>query len=266
LTSTSNYFLDTADALELITLFNEASDEQTIVTLLRTLSQQMGFDHFRLGFIFPSSIQRPDVRIFNGCPAEWVQAYDKQRFFAVDPVVRKGMKQSTPILWANLITECCDQQDIAGLEVMLQAQEMGLRDGITIPWHGANGHVGLLSLITRTSRTEHQWLTAIPFLSWLAVHVFEAVARVCLAVKLPHEDLTLRELEVCQWAAEGKQVSDIAQILGIKPRTVTFHLERIAEKLGASSKNQAISWALMQGIVRLNIDTAQIENVDDNRA
>ncbi|WP_421317457.1 LuxR family transcriptional regulator [Aeromonas veronii] len=236
------------------------------MTLLRTLSQQMGFDHFRLGFIFPSSIQRPDVRIFNGCPVEWVQAYDKQRFFAVDPVVRKGMKQSTPILWANLITECCDQQDIAGLEVMLQAQEMGLRDGITIPWHGANGHVGLLSLITRTSRTEHQWLTAIPFLSWLAVHVFEAVARVCLAVKLPHEDLTLRELEVCQWAAEGKQVSDIAQILGIKPRTVTFHLERIAEKLGASSKNQAISWALMQGIVRLNIDTAQIENVDDNRA
>ncbi|WP_421348966.1 LuxR family transcriptional regulator [Aeromonas veronii] len=266
MTSTSNYFLDTADALELVTRFNEAPDEQTIVTLLRTLSQQMGFDHFRLGFIFPSSIQRPDVRIFNGCPAEWVQAYDKQRFFAVDPVVRKGMKQSTPILWANLITECCDQQDIAGLEVMLQAQEMGLRDGITIPWHGANGHVGLLSLITRTSRTEHQWLTAIPFLSWLAVHVFEAVARVCLAVKLPHEDLTLRELEVCQWAAEGKQVSDIAQILGIKPRTVTFHLERIAEKLGASSKNQAISWALMQGIVRLNIDTAQIENVDDNRA
>lgn len=266
MTSTSNFFLDTADALELITRFNEAPDEQTIVTLLRTLSQQMGFDHFRLGFIFPSSIQRPDVRIFNGCPAEWVQTYDNKRFFAVDPVVRKGMKQSTPILWANLITECCDLQDVAGLEVMLQAQEMGLCDGITIPWHGPNGHVGLLSLITRTPRTEHQWLTAIPFLSWLAVHVFEAVARVCLAVQLPQEDLTLRELEVCQWAAEGKQVSDIAQILGIKPRTVTFHLERIAEKLGASSKNQAISWALMQGIVRLNIDTAQIENVDDNSA
>jgi LuxR family quorum-sensing system transcriptional regulator SolR len=262
LTSTSNYFLDTADALELITRFNEASDEQTIVTLLRTLSQQMGFDHFRLGFIFPSSIQRPDVRIFNGCPAEWVQAYDKQRFFAVDPVVRKGMNQSTPILWANLITECCDQQDIAGLEVMLQAQEMGLLDGITIPWHGANGHVGLLSLITRTPRTEHQWLTAIPFLSWLATHIFEAVARVCLSDTSPREPLSSRELEVCQWAAEGKQVSDIAKILGIAPRTVTFHLERIVDKFGASSKNQAISLALKQGLVRLNIDTAHVRNVD----
>jgi len=44
---------------------------------------------------------------------------------------------------------------------------------------------------------------------------------------------------------------------------VTFHLERIAEKLGASNKNQAISWALKQGLVRLNIDAALVGNVDE---
>ena len=85
--------------------------------------------------------------------------------------------------------------------------------------------------------TEHQWLSAIPFLSWLATHIFGAVARVCLSDTVLREPLSQREQEVCLWAAEGKQVSDIAKILGIKPRTVTFHLERIAEKLGASSKN-----------------------------
>ncbi|MGL6349670.1 MAG: LuxR C-terminal-related transcriptional regulator [Aeromonas sp.] len=31
----------------------------------------------------------------------------------------------------------------------------------------------------------------------------------------PRHSLSLRELEVSQWAAEGKQVCDIAQILGI---------------------------------------------------
>lgn len=221
----------------------------------------MGFDHFRLGFISPSSIQRPDVRIFNGCPGPWVQTYDEKGLFAVDPVVRKGMAQSMPILWANLIAECCDQQDAAGLEVMMLAQEAGLRDGITIPWHGPNGHVGLLSLITRAPRTEHQWLSAIPFLSWLSSHVFEAVVRVCTSAMPLRVPLSLRELEVCQWAAEGKQVSDIAQILGITPRTVTFHLERITEKLGASSKSQAISWALKQGLIRLNIGAAEVGNI-----
>ena len=263
MTITPLYFLNTTDALTLIAEFGTATDEQSIVTLLRSLCQQMGFDHFRLGFISPSSIQRPDVRIFNGCPGPWVQTYDEKGLFAVDPVVRKGMAQSMPILWANLIAECCDQQDAAGLEVMMLAQEAGLRDGITIPWHGPNGHVGLLSLITRTPRTEHQWLSAIPFLSWLSSHVFEAVARVCASAMQPRGSLSLRELEVCRWAAEGKQVSDIAKILGITPRTVTFHLERIAEKLGASNKNQAISWALKQGLVRLNIGAAEVGNISE---
>lgn len=73
------------------------------------------------------------------------------------------------------------------------AQEAGLRDGITIPWHGPNGHVGLLSLITRTPRTEHQWLSAIPFLSWLSSHVFEAVVRVCTSAMPLRAPLSLRE-------------------------------------------------------------------------
>jgi DNA-binding CsgD family transcriptional regulator len=35
--------------------------------------------------------------------------------------------------------------------------------------------------------------------------------------------------------------------LRTQPRTVTFHLERIVEKLGASNKSQAIFWVLKQG-------------------
>ncbi|MFB2796772.1 LuxR family transcriptional regulator [Aeromonas veronii] len=264
MTTTLPGILNPTNMQALLTQYSAATDEQTIVCLLRALCQQMGFDYFRLGLMSPNSIQRPEVRIFNGCPVDWVHVYNERDFLTVDPVVLRGMTQSTPILWANLITECCDKQDAAGLEVMMLAQEAGLRDGITIPWHGPNGHVGLLSLITRTPRTAHQWLSATPFLSWLATHIFEAVARVCLSDAAPRESLSRRELEVCLWAAEGKQVSDIAKILGITPRTVTFHLERIVEKLGASSKNQAISLVLKQGLVRLNIDAAHVRNIDED--
>lgn len=75
-------------------------------------------------------------------------------------------------------------------------------------WHGANGHVGLLSCITRTPRTKHQWFSEIRFLCWLSSHFFEAVLRVCTSAMPPRHSLSLRELEVCQWTAEGKQVSD----------------------------------------------------------
>ncbi|WP_236763601.1 hypothetical protein [Aeromonas jandaei] len=45
--------------------------------------------------------------------------------------------------------------------------------------------------------------------------------------------------------------------MGIALRTITFHLERIADKLGAGRKSQAISWALTQGLIRLNIGAAK---------
>ena len=95
--------------------------------------------------------------------------------------------------------------------------------------------------------------------------MFYALEPLFQALDLSVDALSLRELEVCRWAAEGKQVSDIAQILGITPRTVTFHLNNVVSKLGASSKCQAISWALKQGVVRLNVELASVANVDEQQ-
>lgn len=249
------------DTLMFIAEFNAAPDMQAIEASLHSLCKRMGIDYFRLMLVLPSAIQRPEIRIFNGCPDAWGQTYHEQGFWAVDPIVRKGMAQSTSILWASLITECFDQQDEAGLEVMMQAQQYGLRDGITFPWHGVHGQVGLLSLATQKAYPEEQWLSVCHSLAWLVVHLFEAASRICMADTAPRDALSMREREVCQWAAEGKQVSDIGKILGITPRTVTFHLERVIKKLGASNKNQAISLALVQGVVQLNIQTARVANV-----
>lgn len=58
-------------------------------------------------------------------------------------------------------------------------------------------------------------------------------------------------------------MSDMPKILGIALRTVIFHLERITEKLGTSSKSQAISWALKQGLIRLNIGAAEVGNISE---
>lgn len=252
--------LTVTDTLMFIADFHAASDMQAIEASLRALCVRMEVDFFRLMIVLPSAIQRPDIRVIEGGPDEWGRRYRAQDFWAVDPIVRKGMTQSIPILWADLITECADQQDSDGAAVMREARQCGLRDGITFPWHGPSGQVGLLSLATRQVRPEEQWFSVCHSLAWLVSHLFEAVSRVCLSDSVAHEPLSLRELEVCQWAAEGKQASDIGKILGITPRTVTFHLERIAGKLGASNKSQAISWALMRGVVRLNIGMARVVN------
>ena len=56
--------------------------------------------------------------------------------------------------------------------------------------------------------------------------------------------LTEREREVLQWLSGGKTDRDIADILGISPRTVHKHLQRIYEKLGVETRTAAVARAL----------------------
>jgi DNA-binding CsgD family transcriptional regulator len=58
------------------------------------------------------------------------------------------------------------------------------------------------------------------------------------------ERLTPREREVLQWLSGGKTDRDIACILGISPRTVHKHLQRVYEKLGVETRTAAVTRAM----------------------
>jgi len=55
--------------------------------------------------------------------------------------------------------------------------------------------------------------------------------------------LTARESEVLSWLSKGKTNRDIAQILGLSPRTVDKHLEQIYAKLGVENRTAAAAIA-----------------------
>ena len=55
--------------------------------------------------------------------------------------------------------------------------------------------------------------------------------------------LTSREGEVLSWLSKGKTNRDIAQILGLSPRTVDKHLEQIYAKLGVENRTAAAAIA-----------------------
>ena len=56
--------------------------------------------------------------------------------------------------------------------------------------------------------------------------------------------LTTREAEVLMWVANGKPNRDIAEILGLSPRTVDKHLEQIYAKLGVENRAAAAAMAV----------------------
>jgi NarL family two-component system response regulator YdfI len=60
-------------------------------------------------------------------------------------------------------------------------------------------------------------------------------------------DLTDRELEVLQAAAQGERSKEIARRLGITERTVKAHLTNIYNKLGVDSRAAAVAVAAQRG-------------------
>src|SRR3954468_5949528 len=60
--------------------------------------------------------------------------------------------------------------------------------------------------------------------------------------------LTMREGEVLSWLSKGKTNRDIAQILGLSPRTVDKHLEQVYAKLGVENRTAAA--AIATGVTR----------------
>ncbi|TXH59443.1 MAG: response regulator transcription factor [Burkholderiaceae bacterium] len=61
--------------------------------------------------------------------------------------------------------------------------------------------------------------------------------------RLASAALTPRETEVLSWIAKGKTNRDVAEILGMSPRTVNKHLEHVFEKLGVETRAAAAALA-----------------------
>jgi two-component system NarL family response regulator len=56
--------------------------------------------------------------------------------------------------------------------------------------------------------------------------------------------LTLRQAEVVSLLAAGKSTREVAQALGVTPRTVQVHIGLIMKKLGVTNRLQIVALAL----------------------
>ena len=66
-----------------------------------------------------------------------------------------------------------------------------------------------------------------------------------------HDDkLTARQREVLQLLAEGWLMKEVADVLGVTPRTVAFHKYTIMEQLGLKTTAELIQYAVKHGLAR----------------
>lgn len=175
-------------------------------------------------------------------PDDWESQYSRNRYYDQDPIMLFALGNLMPESWSNIIrhSRMTPKQN----QIINEARDSGLGDGVIIPVHGPGGEFAVLSLTH--GETPQQQLSNVE-LDDAALHMFALrfhnIVRTrqgAVVTEMP-ADLTSREIDVLFWTAEGKSSWDISQILGISESTVNFHVNSAKRKLGVYSKPHAVA-------------------------
>ncbi len=175
-------------------------------------------------------------------PGEWENQYSTNRYYDQDPMMLFALSNLMPETWSNIIrrAEMSPKQH----QIVGEARESGLGDGVIIPVHGPAGEFAVLSL-THNESDKQARSNVEPdddALHMFALHFHNTVRsrQDTRMAELP-ASLTNRDIDVLFWTAEGKSTWDISQILGISESTVNFHISSAKQKLGVYSKPHAVA-------------------------
>ncbi len=193
----------------------------------------------------------PLVLLVTGQPPEWRERYAEAGYLSTDPMVRHSLVSVQPLIWEDLESRQGVDSDVA--QFMRDARAHGLVSGVSVPVHGSQGEVSVLSLSLKVAhdKVRGHLLATLPEICLIAFYIHEAACRLMRAsgYACGGETLTGRERECLLWAAEGKTSWETAQILHISERTVIFHLQNAAGKLGVSTRQQAVARAAAQRLI-----------------
>ena len=113
---------------------------------------------------------------------------------------------------------------------------------------GSAIRAGAKGAIPKTS-SQNEIIAAIRKVAARQTLVSKAIERDIALNRLAH-DLTARQIEVLTLAARGFTNQDMASVLEISPNSVKDHLKLIYQRLGASSRSEAVATALHEGLIK----------------
>lgn len=229
----------------LIRLGDATTSLDGLVGAMRDVTAELGFEHCSYVHRQPLPIAQPALHWASTYPKAWLDRYFQRQYLEVDPLVRRVLQVSTPVVWGDGDGDGDDEP-----QFWEEARSFGIRHGWAVSSRGHAGAVGLMSVarshdpVTAAELERHEMQ-----LLWLAHTAQGLVATLPGMAAPPLEPLSLRECEVLRWSAAGKTADEIGMILAITPRTVAFHINRCITKLDAANKTEAVAKALVLGLL-----------------
>jgi len=229
----------------------ETHSVEQIHQLCDDFCAEFGFDAFLFALRVPTSFTNSQMILINGYPSDWRDHYFEQDYLPKDPTVAYCTQNILPLEWHSL-SETLDKKKTE-TQIMHEASDFGLKDGVSMPVHTPNGEFGIFSCtIDQDNKAANNHIEhASMYVQLMATHVHEAV-RNAFGLNAAAKDsiqLTKREKECLRWAAEGKTAWETSQILKVSERTVNYHLTNTNQKLNVSNRQHAVAKAVFNGII-----------------
>ncbi len=230
---------------EQLHLLLNVSSKDELFSGLTKAARLLEFDYFAYGLRINMPVTSPKIEMLNNYPEQWQQQYSAQNYVAIDPTVKHGSQSLRPVVWSEELFSNTPN-------LWEEASSFGLRFGWAQSTHSLPGISGMMTLARSASDLNELELTAKSALMvWFTQIAHIGLQDILLPEMLPelNVNLTLREMEILRWTADGKTSNEVSVILGIAERTVNFHLNNAMSKLNVINKTAAVVKAVQLGII-----------------
>ncbi|MEJ5080523.1 MULTISPECIES: LuxR family transcriptional regulator [unclassified Ochrobactrum] len=225
----------------------QSSDNaEVLFEQIKTYAAKLGFAYVSYSMCVPSLDSVSRWIRFETTPDAWQKQYAAKKYVEIDPVVRRGVNSIEPLVWSQRLFAETPQ-------IWADAQNLGLRVGISQPCWAAQGVFGILTFLRdKPALSEgeisilRRQMQIVTNLLHLAMYEHLNVPKINCVSEV---NLTAREREILRWTSEGKTAEIIGTILSISTRTVNFHISNVLTKLVAVNKVQAVAKARTFGLL-----------------
>jgi LuxR family quorum-sensing system transcriptional regulator ExpR len=179
-------------------------------------------------------------------PDEWVTQYREKGLQYTDPVVITALNKLTPFPWDETLLS---HTDFNFGKLFNQASQFGLINGYTFPLHDYNNNLVTLSFIVPSVKRAEIMQTLAQHKGDIAILLASVHETYLTLISLSEKNtettdgmnqFTSRENEILYWTSVGKTYQETGMILGIKVRTVKFHMSNIVKKMGVANARHAV--------------------------
>jgi DNA-binding CsgD family transcriptional regulator len=225
-----------------------------------TSLQALGFRYFACCSHVDPLSPRAAALVFHNYPSDWVRELSVSGRFRIDPIFRHAEERLVPFFWDD--PQFCAALTAAQRDILRDAEAHGIAHGYTVPIHPPGAHVASCSVVPGSVCIERGAYQAVLTLGCFMFDAMLSAAALEECHRTQSMQLSERERQCLELAAQGKDDWSIGSLLRISERTAHNHIERAKRRLGVCTRVQVIVQALSDG----QISFGDVIKADTQRA